>query len=187
MALSSESFERLMNWLHPEREVAGQEYRRIHALLIKHFESHGCAAPHDLADATMDRGAEKLTPERIQNWVGDKARYFFRVAYWILREIRNPETQLPDGFEISNPEREDLEPEAYCLEKCLQELSAAERDLIENYYQGEKAIKKKNRATLARDLNIDLTALRVRVHRIRERLKKCLEKCRREAEKSKSR
>ena len=187
MALSSESFERLMNWLHPDREVAGQEYRRIHALLIKHFQSHGYADANDLADATMDRGAEKLTPEKIQNWGGeDKARYFYRVAFYMLREkrkVRLPETPLPDGVDFTRPEGEDLEPASLCLEECLQKLSPAERELIERYYRWDKGMKKESRARLAAGLNIDLSRLRVRAHRLRERLKKCLEKCLREAEK----
>src|ERR1051325_2913326 len=134
MDLSPESFERLLHWLHPNREEAGQEYQRIRTRLMGHFQAHGCPYPDKLADATMDRAAKKLTPEKIQKWVGkEKAKYFFRVAYWILREDKNkglPETQMPDGFEVINPENEDLEPESQCLEECLQKLSATDRELI---------------------------------------------------------
>ena len=185
MALSPESFDRLLNWLHPDREMAGQEYQRIRTRLIAHFQAHGCSDPDELTDATMDRAAKKLTSEKIQSWVGrEKAKYFFRVAYWILREHKrkaHPETQIADGFEVVNHENEDLEPESQCLEKCLQRLSAADRELIERYYFGENAIK--NRAQLARDLNIDLPSLRVRAHRIRQDLRQCIEKCLEEADK----
>ena len=103
MDLSPESFDRLMNWLHPNREEAGQEYQRIRAHLIGHFQAHGCPYPDRLADATMDRAAEKLTPEKIQKWVGEKARYFYKVAYYILQEDRSKrllEMQMPDGFDV---------------------------------------------------------------------------------------
>ncbi len=178
MALSPESFNRLLNWLHPDREMAGQEYQRIRSRLIGHFQAHGCSAPDELADATMDRVATILTSGKIQNWVGEKAKYFFRVAYWILREAKRkgePETQIPDDLPFVTTENEDLELLSECLKECLQKLSAADRELIERYYFGE--IAKKNRAELARDLNIDLPSLRVRAHRIRKELRKCIEKC----------
>src|SRR5215217_4925549 len=110
MDLSPESFERLMNWLHPQREEAGQEYERIRALLIKNFQSHGCSFPEKLADATMYRSAQTLTTEKIKNWVGEKERYFYRVAYHILLEDRDktfPEMQIPDEFDVTNPDKEE--------------------------------------------------------------------------------
>ena len=185
MALSPESFELLMNWLHPDRKEAGREYQRIRTLLIKKFQSQGYASADTLADATIDRTAQKLTPEMVAEWVGEhKEKYFYRVAYYILLEERDkgvPEVQMPEEFEFPNPDKEDLEPESYCLEKCLEKLSTTDRDLIERYYFEEKA--KKNRAELARELNIDLPTLRVRAHRIRQGLRKCIEKCLQEVEK----
>jgi hypothetical protein len=187
MDLSPESFERLLNWLHPNREEAGQEYQRIQAVLTKHFQSHGCYLPDKLADATMDRVGRVLTTGKIENWVGAKERYFFRVGFYILleereRERARPEMQIPDGLEVTGPEQEDLEPESHCLEECLQKLAVTDRELIERYYRGEKAIKKKSRVELARDLKIDLRSLRVRAHRIRKGLRECINKCLQEAQ-----
>jgi len=187
MDLSPESFERLLKWLHPNREEAGQEYQKIRARLIGHFRAHGCPYPDNLADATMDRAAEKLTPAKIQEWVGnEKVKYFLRVAYYILREDRGKvfsESQMPDGFEVVSPENEDLEPVLHCLEKCLRKLSASDSDLIKRYYRGDKSIKRETRIQLAQDLNIDLPNLRVRAHRIRTELRKCIEKCLQAADK----
>ena len=181
MQLSPENFERLLNWLHPNREEAGQEYQRIRSLLIKKFQAHGCHLPDELADATMDRVARKLTTERIENWVGDKEPLFYRVAYYILLEYRDkvlPELQIPDGLEVQKPdEEEDSEPQLRCLEKCLQELSAGKRELIVKYYQGKRSLKIKNREELARELNLNLPGLRVRALRIRRELRKCIERC----------
>ena len=179
--LSPENFERLLNWLHPNREEAGQEYQRIRALLIKKFQAHSCHFPDNLADATMDRVAQKLTTEMIENWVGDKERLFYRVAYYILLEDRDKglsEVQIPDGFEVQKPdEEEDLEPKLRCLEKCMQEISAGKRELIVKYYRGKRSEKIKNREELARELNLNLPGLRVRALRIRRELRKCIERC----------
>jgi DNA-directed RNA polymerase specialized sigma24 family protein len=52
----------------------------------------------------------------------------------------------------------------------MQNLSAQNRELIIKYYQGEKGNKIKNRKDLAESLGIPPNALRIRVHRIREKL-----------------
>ena len=188
MDLSSESFERLLNWLHPDRDEAGKEYQRIRMLLIKKFQSHGYSDPHKLADATMDRAAQTLTTERIENWVGAKERYFYRVAYYILLEERDrriPEMQIPDGFEFEDPDVEgDRELKLQCLEQCSQELSKAEQELIVKYYRGNKSTKIKNHEELARELNLTLPLLRVQAFRIRKKLRKCIERCLEEAARS---
>ena len=189
MDLSSESFERLLNWLHQNREKAGQEYQRIRALLIKHFQSHGCFCPDRLADATMDRVGQLLMNAKLGTWVGTaKEKYFFRVGYYILLEEKDkslPEMQIPDGFEAVKPDNEeDLETKLGCLEKCLEEQPIANRDLVVKYYRGTKAIKIKNREDLARQLNLNLPGLRVRAHRVRKDLRRCIDKCLEESARS---
>jgi len=180
MDLSLESFERLLNWLHPNPAEAGQAYQRIRALLIKDFQSHVCPYPDTLADATMDRVAKTLTPEIIENWVGEKERYFYRVAYYILHEDKSKrllEMQMPDGFDVTTPdEDEDLEIKLHCVRKCVQDLSPDRRELIAKYYD-ESTVKLRNREELARDLNFTLPGLRVRAHRIRRELKPCIKRC----------
>ena len=181
MALTPESFERLLNWLHPDSEEAGREFVRIRALLIRKFESHdGCSADR-LADATIDRVAETLTPEMIENWVGKKEKKFFRVAFYILLEDKKRlEVELLDDINVPNPdinEDLDLELKLGCLEKCLQTLPPEKRELITRYYQGSKAEKIKNRDDLARELKLQLPALRVKALRIRKDLKFCIQKC----------
>ncbi|HSE16264.1 MAG TPA: hypothetical protein VLB46_04380 [Pyrinomonadaceae bacterium] len=133
----------------------------------------------------MDRAAEKLTPEKVEKWVGEKERYFYRVAYYILLEDRDKgylEIQMPDRFDVTSHDNEDLEPESQCLGKCLQKLSTSDRELIERYYRGDKSIKRENRVELAQDLKIDLPGLRVRALRIRRELRKCIERCLRQAD-----
>lgn len=181
MALLPENFERLLKWLHPNRDEAGQEYLIIRALLIRLFDSKGGSIPDRLADATMDRVAEKLTTEKMENWVGDKRRYFFRVAHFILLEDKKRlrEMQMPEGFDLINPhaEPDDLESKFNCLEKCLQGLPSANRELIVRYYRGERSIRVANRQELARNLNLNLPALRVTAANIRGELRTCIKNC----------
>ena len=66
-----------------------------------------------------------------------------------------------------------------CLEYCLQQLSAENRRIIINYYQGEKGERIKNRKLMAEQLGIPANALRIRVHRIREKLEQSVRKLQR--------
>jgi restriction system protein len=181
MVLSPDNFERLLNWLHPNRDEAGQEYQRIRALLIRKFQAKDSPIPDRLADLTMDRAAEKLTTEKMENWIGPKERYFLRVAHYILLEDSGRtyrETQMPDGLVAWTAyEEEDLELKFHCLGKCLDELTPVKRELIVKYFRGEKGGRVKNRMELARDLNVTSSALRIRAAHIMLELKPCIEKC----------
>jgi DNA-directed RNA polymerase specialized sigma24 family protein len=182
MDLSAENYERLLKWLHPSREAAEKEYGRIRNLLVKRFQKQDCTDPDDLADATIDRIAEKLTTEKIENWVGPKERFFYSVGYYILLEARrkgSSEMQLPDGLEFTEPDEKEEESELtwQCFERCLQEQSMDKRELVVRYYRGTAAIKIKNRAELARDRGLSLPALRVLAGRIRQQLRACIERC----------
>lgn len=189
MDLSSESFERLLHWLNQNRDKAGHEYQRIRALLIKHFQMHGCLFPEKLADATIDRVSRLLMTAKLENWVGAaKEKYFYRVGYYIVLEEKDkalPETQIPDGLDVIKPdEEEDLELKIQCLERCLEKQSNVNRELVVKYYHGAKAIKIKNREELAKQLKVNLPGLRVRAHRVRKDLKTCIERCLEEAARS---
>ena len=64
-----------------------------------------------------------------------------------------------------------------CLRKCLERLSAANRELIIEYYYGERKAKIDYRKELAGRLGIEPNALRIKVCRIRATLKECLGEC----------
>ncbi|MEN3332706.1 MAG: hypothetical protein V7641_2071 [Blastocatellia bacterium] len=56
------------------------------------------------------------------------------------------------------------------LAGCLSQLPAESRALILDYYQGERGERIRHRKQMAERLGIPQNALRIRVHRIRERL-----------------
>jgi DNA-directed RNA polymerase specialized sigma24 family protein len=61
------------------------------------------------------------------------------------------------------------------LEQCIEKLSPENRDLIIHYYKGERSEKIKNRKAIAKRLKIPPNALRIRAHRIREKLERAIE------------
>jgi DNA-directed RNA polymerase specialized sigma24 family protein len=177
--LTQESFDHLLAWLHPDREQAGRIYEEIHARLIMSFKAHDCPVPEDLADETINRVAKKL-PELADTYVGDRARYFFGVAYKVLLEYRrsSPEfTELPPDNLLLGDQPDNIEAVYNCLEKCLESLPEHNRELILQFYQGEKHVKIEWRKELARRLGTKLTNLRLQAHRIRATLKQCIRSC----------
>ena len=64
-----------------------------------------------------------------------------------------------------------------CLQRCLNELSPENRELIVQYYQGDKGAKIENRRKLGQRLGLPINSLRMRALRLREKLQDCVETC----------
>jgi DNA-directed RNA polymerase specialized sigma24 family protein len=177
--LTQESFTKLLAWLHEDYEEAGRIYEDVRSKLIRGFKSHGCTVGEDLADETINRVTRKL-PEIVDRYVGDPKRYFFGVAYKVLQEYQRHATDvvpLPPR-EIPFEERRDDSELVYgCLEMCLSKLAPQSRELILQFYQGEKQVKIKRRKELAHQMNTKLGNLRLQAHRIRLSLRKCIMAC----------
>ncbi|MGA9997423.1 MAG: sigma-70 family RNA polymerase sigma factor [Pyrinomonadaceae bacterium] len=182
--LTIEAFDGLLSWLAPDREQAGVKYEEIRLLLVKGFRKHGCTVPEELADETINRVARKL-PEIASTYVGDPVRYFYGVAHLVHMEyLRKPKVgPLPPAdlpsIETQSPLEilEDTEHEYTCLRLCMERLSARDRELIMQYYRGERQIKISLRKELAERLGIKLENLRLRAQRIRATLKECVINC----------
>ncbi|MEA2176088.1 MAG: hypothetical protein QOD00_3680 [Blastocatellia bacterium] len=178
-SLTQESFDGLLTWLHQDREQAGSIYEEIRVKLIKGFNSHGCLVAEELADETINRVTKRL-PEIRDTYVGDPARYFFGVAYKVFLEyLRNGPTltELPPENLLVSEQPDDIEAVYDCLERCLQRLSPQNRELILQFYQGEKRVKIELRKELAQHLGTKIANLRLQAHRVRASLKKCIQTC----------
>lgn len=79
----------------------------------------------------------------------------------------------PPDFEDDNEEN----PRLQCFDDCLAALTDENRKLIIRYYEEEKGEKIAHRKKLAAEFNIPMNALRIRVHRIRKGLEKCVKDC----------
>jgi len=172
--LTAESFEDLLAWLNPDRELAGHKYEEIRTRLIKIFACRGCYEPEDLADETINRVINKLS-EIEPTFIGEQARYFYGVANKVHLEYlrRKPIPRLPVPINIS----EETEREYQCLDRCVGKLTEENRELVLQYYQEDKRAKIENRKHLAARFGIALNALRIRAHRIRTSLQDCIREC----------
>jgi len=179
--LTQELFDPLLDWLDPDRERAGHKYETIRLKLIKIFTSRGSAEAEELADETINRVASKLS-EIINNWEGEPARYFFKVAQYVFAERRTKESrrqtlnQDPVVMPIVMEENED-NPEYECLLHCLEVLRINERKLVVDYYQQQGRAKIEQHQQMATAMGIAINALRIRACRIKRTLRNCVQEC----------
>ena len=182
--LTQEAFDQLLIALGDgdgDRESGSQKYLEIRSNLIRFFEWRGCFFPEDHADETFNRIARKVAEgEQILNPSG----YAMGVARLLLLEIlksrQREQSALTEMGQASEPvvdDSEDGEVRLDCLRDCLQTLSTDNRELIIQYYQGEKGEKIQNRKRLIDNLGISVNTLRMRALRLRERLQGCVEQC----------
>src|SRR5215216_8200265 len=178
--LTQEAFDKLLIALGGDRDSGSKKYLEIRTNLTRFFEWRGCSFPEDHADETINRMAKKVAGgEEILNYSG----YAIGVARLLLLEIlksrqreQSALNELGTTPEASD-ESDDGEGRLECLRNCLQTLSPDNRELILQYYQGEKSEKIQNRKKLIERLGIPVNTLRMRALRLRERLQGCVEEC----------
>ncbi len=182
--LTQEAFERLLDWLDADRDRAGRKYETVRLRLIKIFTCRGCTEAEDLADETINRVTARVE-EVAQNYSGDPALYFYGVAQKVhleyLRKYQKKQADVAVDSATLNAAPisldSDIEPEYECLERCLDHLPSDNRKLVVEYYQLERQAKIVHRKRLATELGIAVNALRIRAHRIRLLLQRCVLDC----------
>jgi len=184
-ALTQEAWDGLLASLGEDREQAGKKYIEIRSNLTRFFEWRGCPFPEDHADETINRVAKRIAEgEEIRN----ASSYCIGVARMLLLEInkeRAKEQQAMGemaGSQAFDSDESSGEAQIDCLRSCLQVLPPENRDLIIEYYQGEKGAKIQNRKRLTERFGVPVNTLRMRALRLREKLQGCVEDCLRSAD-----
>lgn len=183
LAITQERFDELLAWLDSDRENAGHKYEEIRRSLVKIFAWRKCTDAEGMADATINIVAQKVCQLR-RTYEGNPHFYFYGVAKNLIREYENRRTvlvALEDADMTNNPIIDDTDDEVEqvdaCLRRCLETLAPKDRELALAYYQEDGQVKIDLRKELARDLGIDTSALRVKMHRIRSSLARCIADC----------
>lgn len=174
--LSPEEFDRLLVWLDPDKEKAGQQFLKINERIIRLFASRGCPE----ADVIFYEAARRIAgkpPQLFAEYDGDPINYFYGVAANVHREwlASRPEfVELPASLPTARDDNKEIEFE--CLEHCLQQLNKKDRELFMRYHQGEKQAKIAGRKALAKEFNLTDNALKLRIHRLRKTVFDCYQK-----------
>jgi RNA polymerase sigma factor (sigma-70 family) len=181
---SSEVLQAFLLWLGEDEASGARKYEEIRGKLILLFRYRGCHIPEDLADETIDRTAHAVLKPDF-HYQGNPLAYFRAVARnvfleWLRKERRLPTEPISEAS-LELPVRPDVAgkdaPLQACLERCLNALPPARKMLLIRYYRSDKRAKIDGRQLLAEELGIGLNALRIQVFRLRNTLRRCVEKC----------
>ena len=170
-----EEFEKLLAWLNPDRDEAGDTFNRINGRLIKLFASRGCADAEALADEVSNRVAVRI--DKVKERYDDPIRCFLGFVEHVYREYQREQQKIL-GLKIPDPRPTvELEREDRCLEECLESLGQPHRRLFELYFQGEKRARINRRKELAVEFVLTSNALRIRAHHLRKAMHQCITTC----------
>jgi DNA-directed RNA polymerase specialized sigma24 family protein len=185
-ALTQFAFTRLLAWLDDGVESHGERYVEIRRRLVAYFERRNRSAAEELADETLNRIARTLEYGAIA--VRPPARYCYVIAkYVLLEDFRREKKKVPVdeswAARLAHPcggigpdDAWPLEEQRLdCLERCVQGLTAPQRELIVEYYADTGRRKIERRRALAQRLGISMNALAIRAWRVRDGLMACVE------------
>jgi len=175
------AWDKLLQCFASDREQAAQLYEHARQRLIRYFEWNSVSPGEDYADETMNRAARRIDEGQ---QIDKLMSYLFGIARNVLSEARRERARAPLSLDDAQAQvhaetPEPIEPDArqICFDRCLEELTADNRDLLLDYFEGEGGGKIRSRQGIADRLSIPMNALRIRVHRIRKTLEDCIAEC----------
>lgn len=179
--LTQEGFDKLLDLLDHDRDQAAEKYERLRIRLVRLFEWRGSLTPDENADETFNRVARKIVEgveiRDINHFVGGVARRFFLETLEERERERKTLKELPEPVVLGPISEAEVEPRLDCFRSCLSELPPDQRRLIIDYYHEGEHSRIAQRKNLAEALHIPLNALRIRAHRLRSQLDRCIRSC----------
>lgn len=181
--LNQAGFDRLLAALDDDREAAGRKYEVLRANLIRFFGWRGDGAPEEHADETLDRVARKFAAgAEGREEIHDLTGYCIGVARLLLHEVYREQAKRQKALrELPTQEvsaaADETEARLECLRRALEGLPPSDRELIVQYYQGERSAKIENRRRLAERRKVSAGTLRMQALRLRQGLEASVAKC----------
>jgi RNA polymerase sigma factor (sigma-70 family) len=188
--LTQRAFDNFLLNLDTDRNKAGEKYELIRLKVRKYFEWHGAFGSEELTDDVITRLVRRMDEgEEIQNL----SPYIYGIARLRMleykRENKRREVTLNDlaillpVSEAARDEEENdelqLEIREECFQHCLAKLPEEHRQLLIKYYgTRHTAGVQQRRRHLAETLGIPTNGLRMRIFRIKNKLEKCVKRCR---------
>ncbi len=173
---------RLRKGAPTRRERAHARYEEIFCKLTAFFDARGCDDSEGCASETILRVAAKCGNVEL---TGDAKpmSYFYGCARNVMHEVykdwKRKQRRQRELLMLPTPEPSELkEIRQQCLESCMRaKLVEEERELILDYYRGERGAKIERRVELAGKYEKSLNALRIETFRIRKKLQPCVSEC----------
>lgn len=177
--LTRESFDTFLKTLNADPQLAGERYEDLRRGLIKFFQWRGSLQAEKDADETIDRIAHKLCQTTVEDVYSYAVGIARNVALESIRHQQKERSALAEfgAAPIASDKDEEFDARLECFEHCLGQLPSGKRNLILEYYEGDKETKIANRRRLAGAAGIPIGRLRIQAHRIRQQLHNCIEQC----------
>lgn len=180
---SPEAWNKFLTLLDAEADRAGEKYEEIQRKLITFFECRKCLEAERLADVSINRVIRRyFEGEDIRTPMG----YLYGVAKIIFLEYLAEQKQQRAGYDYlthtGEPTSEQAEGDGnddlhLCFDGCMAELKDEDRKFIKQYYEELRRKKIDTRKSMAQELEISPNAVALRAFHIRERLRRCINKC----------
>jgi RNA polymerase sigma factor (sigma-70 family) len=175
MSLDSEqqAFEELFRTLEPEAESVAAGFERCRRKLVKFFIWRHCMDADELADETISRllkrAETQISADKPYSFVYGIAANVFR-EYSRRRKERGEVASIDEILEIPDHSRSEADD---CQQHCLDRLPEDKRQLLLRYY-----VENISCEDIAKERQKTINALRLKIFRIKESLRRCCEKCR---------
>lgn len=180
---SSEAWNKFLTLLDADVDRAGEKYENIQRKLISFFECRKCLEAERLADVSINRVIRRhFEGEDIRNPMG----YLYGVAKIVFLEYLAEQRQQQEGHDYLTHTGEPTSERAgadgnddlhVCFDGCMAELHAEDRKFIKQYYEELRRKKIDTRKSMAQELGISPNAITLRAFHMRERLRRCINKC----------
>jgi DNA-directed RNA polymerase specialized sigma24 family protein len=176
-----DGFRALLTRLDPDPARAWLAHEELRKKLIAYFEHNHHFEAEELAEEVLKRIARRPDLQTLKNVV--------QFAFGVARNLRK------ENFRKTSMRAEVLDMESIadqrggggsmeealvnyisakrklqCFQRCIENLSAGEREIVRRYYPAENDDLEGRRLTLAADLGINVSALRTRIAGIKEKL-----------------
>lgn len=177
--LDAATFERLLEFLAPEATTASARadaYEVHREKLVAFFRWRHLADPASLADETLDRVARKVAAGEVRP--GSPGAFVLGVARLLALEAGRRDRKETHLDVAAQPAAVDdtkvREAHLRALEVCLERLREGEREVLLAYHRHGGRSRIDGRREMAEELGVSMTALRLRVFRVRERVERCV-------------
>ena len=172
-------FSTFLTFLCPDDpDEAGRRYLRLHQKLEGYFRIHRVADPIAAADETLNRAAKRLAEgTRVSNIES----FCLGIARFIIMEgwrVNTRESAAFLQFLERNEQATTEQIDRFSLMKsCFEQLPEYDRNLLNSYCAALSGKERaKRRRELAEELDKTVSALRIRVTRLRQDLEECLKR-----------
>lgn len=182
---SPEAWNKFLTLLDADADRAGEKYEDIQRKLITFFECRRCLEAERLADLSINRVMRRhFEGEDIRNPTG----YLYGVAKIVFLEYLAEQKQQQDCLDYLTHTGEPTSEQAgadgadeddlrVCFYGCMDELQTSDQTFIKRYYEELRRKKIDTRKSMAQELGISSNAVTLRAFHIRERLRRCTNKC----------